>query len=111
MDETRLPNLLRILMPRMVEAVHSHLHRSIAFHVMDLQRPWNQFPRHFAADILLYAVRQILPSERDAALIVVELHILDEKAAELIQITPVISIKKRRIQRRDGLIQFLLRFN
>jgi len=54
--------------------VHTHLHRAITLHVMDLQRPRNQLPRSFPANILLNAVRQILPPQRNPTLIVIKLH-------------------------------------
>ncbi len=84
MNEFSFPNRLCLLVPRVVEAVHTHLNRAIALHGMDLQRPRNEFSGHFAADILLYAIGQFLSAESHAALIVVELHVIDEEAAELL---------------------------
>src|SRR5258708_40244738 len=93
--------------PGVMKAVNTYLHCAIALHVMHLQCPWNEFPGHFATDIFLNAVSQILSAERHAALIVIELHVINEEAAELLQITPVIRIEERGIQRCDGLFQFL----
>src|SRR5882762_4898535 len=111
MNEQPLTHALRILMPRMMKPVHPHLHRPITLHVMHLQRPRNQFPRGFPANILLNAIRQILPPQRNPALIVIKLHILHKKTTKLHQIAPVISIKKRRIQSPNRLIQLLLILN
>src|SRR5713226_562086 len=111
MDKLPFANPLRVFMPRVVEAVHPHLHRAIALHVIDLQRPRNQFPRHFVADILLDAIGQFLPAERHAALIMIELHVVYEECRELFQVAPVIGIEQRHIQRCDGLIQLRLRLN
>jgi len=83
MNESPLAYSLRILMPRMMKPVHTHLHRAITLHVMDLQRPRNQLPRSFPANILLNAVRQILPPQRNPALIVIKLHILGHGAIRI----------------------------
>ncbi len=91
--------------------MNTYLHCAIALHVMHLQCPWNEFPGHFATDIFLNTVSQILSTERHATLIVIELHVINEEAAEFFQIAAVIRIEKRRIQRCDGLFQFHLRFN
>jgi len=42
-------------------------------------------------------------------LVVVELYIFVEKACELDQIAVVVSVKKLRVERRDGFVEFRLR--
>ncbi len=56
--------------PGLVEAVNTHLNRAIPLHVIDLQTTWNEFSGHFAADILLYAIRQFLFAKGHSTLIV-----------------------------------------
>src|SRR6266481_8915363 len=79
MDELPFANPFGVFMARMVKAVHSHLHRAIALHVINLQRPRDEFPRHSAADILFDAIGQCRSAERHATLIVIELHVLDKE--------------------------------
>src|ERR1700732_5405124 len=92
MNELPLANLLRVVMSRVVEAVNAHLNRAIALHVIDLQSPWNEFPGHFATDILLYTIGQFLFPECHSTLIVIKLHIVDKKRGKLLQVASVIGI-------------------
>src|SRR5437879_12270910 len=87
-DALPFANPLRVFMSWVVEAVHPHFHRAIALHVIDLQRTWNELSRRFAADILLDAIGQFLPAKRHSAVIVVELHVVDEEGGELLQAAP-----------------------
>jgi hypothetical protein len=41
---------------------------------------------------------------------VVKLHVIDEKGGELLQIAAVVGIENRGIERRDGFVEFRLRF-
>jgi len=56
-------------MPRVVETMDAHLDRTIALHVIHLQRAWNEFAGRFATDVLLDAVGQCGLAEGDATLI------------------------------------------
>src|SRR5579864_9464774 len=94
-----------------MEAMHPDLYRSIALHVVNLQAPWHQFPRHFAADVLLHAIGQCRSAERDPALIVIKLHVFSEERSKLLQVAPIVGIEQYRIERRNRLIQLCLRLN
>src|SRR4026208_87233 len=79
MNKLRFADGLRIVMPRVVEAVNAHLNGAIALHVVDFEAAWNEFARHFPADIFLEAVGQFLLAERHSALIVIKLHIVGKE--------------------------------
>src|SRR2546429_6869582 len=83
-------------MPRMVKPVNPDLHCAKALHVIDLQTSRHELPGHFAANIVLHALRQRRSPKRHAALIVVEFHILREERGKLRQIAPVVGIKQDR---------------
>src|SRR5205814_10442100 len=53
MNKFPFAHWLRVVVPRMVETVNTHLHRAIAFQMINLQRPWNDFASHFSADVVL----------------------------------------------------------
>src|SRR6266849_4022633 len=52
-NEFRLPHPLRLLVPRMMKAVHTNLHCAIGRDRVHLERPRNQLPRHFTSGIRL----------------------------------------------------------
>ena len=56
MNELRFANALCVLVSRVVKAMNTDLDCAIALHGIHLQRTWDEFPCHFAADILLYGV-------------------------------------------------------
>src|SRR5437016_13655043 len=58
MDELRLAHWLGILMPRMVKPVNPDLNCAKALHVIDLHTSRHELPCHFAAYIVLHALRQ-----------------------------------------------------
>src|SRR5260221_4387566 len=111
MNELSLADWLRVVMPRVVEAVNTHLNRAIAPHGIDLQTAWNEFSGHFAADILLYAIGQFLFAKCHSTLIVKKLHIVGKEGSELLQIATVVGIEQRRVERCDHLVKFLLGLN
>ena len=53
MNELRFANGLRVLMSRVVKAMNTDLDCAITLHGVHLQRTGNEFPCHFAANILL----------------------------------------------------------
>src|SRR5712692_7853120 len=81
MNELAFTNRFGVVMAGVVKAVIAHLHRTIALHVINLQCPGNEFAGHFAANILLDALRQVLPAKSYATLVVVELHVFHKKTA------------------------------
>jgi hypothetical protein len=60
MNELPLTRLC-VVVPRVMEAVNTHLNSAIALHEIDLQTAWNEFPGHSAADILLDATKKEIP--------------------------------------------------
>src|SRR6266404_6676902 len=76
MNELPLADCLCVVMSRVMEAVNTHLDRAIALHVINLQTAWNEFPGHFAADVLLYALGYFLFAEGYSTLIVIKLHVI-----------------------------------
>src|ERR1700730_14860655 len=86
MNELPLANRLCVVMARVVEAVNAHLDCAITLHMMNLQSPWNEFAGHFAANILLYTVGQVLFAACHSALIVIKLHIVGKERGKLLQI-------------------------
>src|SRR5713226_7275862 len=79
MDELGLADRLGSLLPRMVETVYTDFHRAVVGNGIHLQRPRHKFPGHFAADVVLDAFYQSLPSAAQASLIVIELQIIRQQ--------------------------------
>lgn len=111
MNELALANRLGVLMPGVVEAMDADFHGAVALHVINLKCSGNEFAANFAADVLLDAVGQCGFAEGDAALIVIKLDVVDEERGELLQVTFVVGIEKRGVERGDGFVQFLLGFD
>ena len=57
MNKLAFADRFGIVMAGVVKAVNAYFHRAITLHVINLQRPGNEFAGHFAANILLDAVR------------------------------------------------------
>lgn len=100
-NESSLTGRLGLFRLWMMKAMNTQLDGAIAAQGIDLERPWNELPAHFAADVLLYAFGQILPADAQSIQIVIELHIVYEERAEFFQIAPVKGIEERGVQRRD----------
>ena len=111
MNELALANRLGVFMAGVVEAVDADFHGAVAFHVMDLKCSGDEFAGGFAADVFLDAVGQCGFAKGDAALIVIKLDIVDEERSELFQITFVVGIEKRGVERGDGFVEFGLGFD
>ena len=79
LNELPFPNWFCVIMPRVVEAMNTHLYRTIALHVIHLYCPRQEFPGHFAADILPYASDQIFFTQCYSTLIVIKLHIVGDE--------------------------------
>src|SRR5580704_17265207 len=60
-NELAFGNGLCVFVARVVEAMNSNFDCAVALHVIDLERAWNEFPGHSAADILFYAFGQCCP--------------------------------------------------
>lgn|SRR6266516_7447043 len=108
-NELRLAGWLPLFRLWVVEAMNTYLNRTIAMHGIHLKGPRNDLSAHFATDVLLYAFGQVLPAEGHSTLIVIELHIVYEERAELLQITPVIGIEECSVQRRNSTKKFVCR--
>src|ERR1700704_5006310 len=91
-NEFRLADRLRILVSRMVETMDTDLHRAVFGNGVNLNRPGNEFSSHFAADIVLNTFHQSLPSDTQAAFIVIELQIVCQQRSEFLQIAMVIGV-------------------
>src|SRR5579864_5993776 len=92
MDKPSFAHSLCVVMPRVVEAVHTHLDRARARHVVDRQSAGNEFSGHLAANICRYTIGQFLFAECYATLIVIKLDIVGDERCEFLQITTVVSI-------------------
>ena len=74
---------------RLVEAMNSRLNRAIAVHGIYLERAGNQFPAHFAADVLFDLVGHGLAADGEPSFIVIELYIVRKERLELFDIAVV----------------------
>jgi len=97
MNELAFAHSFGVVMAGMVKPVNAHLNKAVTLHVVDLQRSGNKFAGDFAADIFLDAVGQGRLAKRKAALIVVELNIVDKGRCELVEITFVVGIEQSRV--------------
>ena len=111
MNELALANPLGVFMAGVMETVDAGFQGAVALHVKDLKSSGNEFAGGFAADVFLDAVGQCGFAEGDAALIVIKLDVVDEERGELLQITFVVGIEKRGIERGDSLVEFRLGFD
>ena len=97
-NELAFADTLGILMPRMMEAMHACFEQSISFHVINLQRSGDELAGHLSADVLPDGVSQRRFAQRHSALIVIELHVVDEERFELVQVALVVGVEERCIQ-------------
>src|SRR5450631_3170726 len=75
-NELRFANFAVILRPRMKEAVDAYLDCAIVVDGIDLERSGNELAFDLSAEIVFDAVDDVLPSDHEAALVVIELGIL-----------------------------------
>jgi hypothetical protein len=61
-----------------------------------LQRPGDEVTPRLPADVLLDALDERVASPRDAALVVVELDVLDEERSEALQVARVVRLEQLR---------------
>src|SRR5258707_6946177 len=94
MDELGLADRFGSLVSRMVEAVYTDLHRAVFGNGIHLQRPRHKFSGHFAADVVLDALHQSLPSAAQASFIVINLKIVGKQHSEFFQIEWVVAVEK-----------------
>jgi hypothetical protein len=105
-NELRLPGRLCVIAAWMVESVNSYLKRAIAMHGIHLERSSNEFSAHLAAEIDLDALEEALPGPvYQTAIVVVELQVICEEAAKLLQIASIASVEECAVQRRDSAMQ------
>jgi hypothetical protein len=93
-NELRLANGLVVLMAGMVETVNADLDGAIVGNGIYLERPGNEFPSHFAADVVLDSFDSSLTRAAEAADVVIELQIVGQEGAEFLQIATVVSIEE-----------------
>jgi len=83
LDEARFTGSVGRLGFWMHKAVHAHLDGSVALHVIDLQRTGDEHPLGVAStDVVFNAFRELLPAQRYAALVVIELDVVRQQAIE-----------------------------
>src|ERR1700741_5256987 len=85
-----------------VETVDANLHSTVVLQGIHFEASRNQIPHHFTADILFHCFGEILGTHHQSRLIVVELDAVSEKSSKLGQVTAVVGVEKRCIQRRNG---------
>ena len=89
----------------MQKSVHSHLNRSVAFHVVDPQSAGHQHPlRVTGADVVFDAFRELLSAQHYAALVMVKLDVIRQQAIERLEVTVVVSVEELLVQRGDGFV-------
>jgi hypothetical protein len=104
-NELRLADIPGIL--GMVETMNPDLHRAIVGNGIHLKRSGNEFSGHLATNIILHTLNRSLPSDAQAALVMIELQIIGQQRPEFLQIAMVVSVEKFGIQRLDGLKQWV----
>jgi len=91
----------------LVETMHTHLDRAVTTHGIHLEGSRNELATYFAADVFLHGFGQVLSAEGHSTLIVVELHIVDEKGGKLLQIALVVGVKEGTVEGFNRASQFL----
>src|SRR6266542_3867481 len=109
MDELALAHGLRVVPPGVMEAVDTHLERAVAVHGMHLERPRYELPRHLAADVGLDGIEQAPPRAHQPVLVVIELEVVHEEPAELLQIASVEGVEDRTVEGRDRAKELVVR--
>src|SRR6266550_4509428 len=102
-NELRLANIPGIL--GMVETMNPDLHRSIVGNGVHLKRSGNEFSGHLATNIILHTLNRSLPSDAQAALVMIALQIVGQQRSEFLQIAMVVGVEKFGIQRLESLKQ------
>jgi hypothetical protein len=111
MNELAFADPFGVVMAWMVKAMNASLEKAITLHVVNLQRPGNEFAGDLAADVFLDAVGQGRFAQGNASLIVVELDVVHEEGLELVQVALVVGVEKRSVERGANAVQFRLTFN
>ena len=93
MNELAFADSDGVFVARMVKAVNTDLERAVSLHVIDLQRPGNEFARGSAANVFLYAFGEGGVAKSDSALIVVKLHAVGDEGRKLRQVAAVVGIE------------------
>jgi hypothetical protein len=81
-----------------MEAMDSHLNRSIVFDRVDLQGPGHKFADHHAASIVSDGVQKGLPTQHKSALVVVKLKVFIHHCGQLFVVAVIRRIKQLRIE-------------
>ena len=108
MNELTFANSDGVFVAGMVKAVNPDFERAVSLHVIDLQRPGNEFARGGATNVFLYAFGEGRVAKRDSALIVIKLHAVGDEGRKLRQVAVVVGGEQSRIERGDGLVEFRL---
>src|SRR5579864_1477330 len=101
-DELRFADGLLVVRARMMEAMDANLHRAVIVQWIHLKSPWNKLAAHFSADIFLYAVHENLFADGQSRLIVIELEVVGDERAQLVEIATVGGIEERGVLPGDG---------
>jgi hypothetical protein len=107
-DEFRLANRLGVISPRMMKAMRADLECAIVAEPIHLERAWNEISPHLAADVLPRAVQEGLLSDGESIVIVEELQVLCDQAAERLQVAGVEGIEQRGVETRNRLDQGIM---
>lgn len=110
-NETGFAHAFGVFMARVMEAVGAHFDGAIPLHVVNLQCSGNEFASRFSANVLLHAFRERHFTERDAALIVVELDVVGKERGKFLEVAAIVRIEERGIERRNRFVEFRLIFD
>lgn len=92
-----------------VEAVRGELDRTVVVEAVNLQAAGHERARDLAADVGVDGIDQLVATDLEAGLIVVELDVLGEEAAEAGQLggvgAAVVGVEDGSVQRGDGFVE------
>src|SRR5262249_14528354 len=71
--------LTNLGMARVIKTMHTSFQRTVSLHIESLKSSRYELTGGLPANILLYAFGERLSPERHAALVVIELHVVDEE--------------------------------
>ena len=92
-----------VLFERVKEAVGSNLNRAIACEGINFERSRYQFPLHFAAKVVLDGIHDLLATDQETILVVVELGVVGPKRGFGLHIAAINGVEHLLVQLLDRL--------
>src|SRR5215469_8976648 len=104
-DELCFPVISGVIGMR--KPVHADLDSAIPLQRIDLERSGQEFPVHLAADVVFDRVEQVLAAECETRLVVIELQVVREEGAQLVELAAVVGVEHGNVESSNGLVELV----